>query len=312
MAVLYLPHGLEQNRYQGKPSNIGFLVDYTIPSATSNLRSALVEGLAAENSSAPALGKLKAMGMSNEQIGGMVSSLTLQQRLLFNPTNDYINLLDIGYISILSLGILYGGTITIVPRLREEGKLAEEIMRPAGLFLRVLPYTFVYLISMILSLAALKQVEGLRFVGNPLAFMIPLALFCLISSLLGLVVGWNAPNQFKASGRAQLLVSPAFLLSGVISPIALFPESVQKISDIIPVTWYFKFFRGMGLRGGSLRYFWVDFKCFMRMLVIILSFLMILVFKEAKKQKDQNPLSTAESRRFLPTAPIILPRSKKP
>ncbi|BCJ87965.1 ABC transporter permease [Effusibacillus dendaii] len=258
MAVLYLPHGLEQNRYQGKPSNIGFLVDYTIPSATSNLRSALVEGLAAENSSAPALGKLKAMGMSNEQIGGMVSSLTLQQRLLFNPTNDYINLLDIGYISILSLGILYGGTITIVPRLREEGKLAEEIMRPAGLFLRVLPYTFVYLISMILSLAALKQVEGLRFVGNPLAFMIPLALFCLISSLLGLVVGWNAPNQFKASGRAQLLVSPAFLLSGVISPIALFPESVQKISDIIPVTWYFKFFRGMGLRGGSLRYFWVD------------------------------------------------------
>lgn len=283
MAVLYLPRGLEQNRYQGKQSNIGFLVDYTVPSATGSLRSAMSEIISTENNTAPTVGKLKALGYTDDQVQATISNLSLQQRLLFNPTNDFMNLMVIGYISIVSLGIIYGATITIVPRLRVEGKLAEDLKQPIGLLMRVLPYTLVYMIAMILTLAALKQLGGLRFAGNPIEYMVPLGLFCLVSAWLGMLTGWNAKHPLSAAARAQHLISPAFMLSGVLSPVLLFPQSIQIIGDLIPATWYFKVFRGMGLRGGSLGYYWEELGVFLLMLAVIFAFLVLLIVKELKK-----------------------------
>ncbi|NOU95875.1 ABC transporter permease [Paenibacillus sp. LMG 31456] len=283
MAVLYLPHGLEENRYQGKPSNVGFLIDYTVPSATANLRTGVSEVLGYENSSAPALGKLKAIGMNDEQINGTLSSITLQQRLLFNPTNNLVNILVIGYVTIVSLGILYKPTLSIVARLREENRLAEELKQPVGLLLRVLPYTVVFFVSMVVMLGALKQFGSLRFDGNVLEFLLPLGLFCIVNAWFAMLVGWNAATQTKAESRAQLLISPAFLLSGVLSPIVLFPSYVQMLSNIIPATWYFKLFRGMGLRGGELQYFMEDIAAFLIMISVVLVLLILLILRESRK-----------------------------
>ncbi|MCR8633146.1 ABC transporter permease [Paenibacillus radicis (ex Xue et al. 2023)] len=301
MAVLYLPHGLEENRYQGKPSNVGLLVDYTVPSATANLRAGVSEVLGYENSSAPALGKLKAIGMNDEQINGTLSSITLQQRLLFNPTNSLVNLLVIGYVTIVSLGNLYKATISIVARMREENRLIEELKRPVGLLLRVVPYAGVFFVSMVVMIGALKQFGGLRFDGNVLEFMLPLSLFCITNAWFAMLVGWNAATQTKAENRVQLLVSPAFLLSGVLSPIMLFPSYVQMLSNTIPATWYFKLFRGMGLRGGGLEYFMEDIAAFLIMISIVLVLLTLLIVRENRKANAaskpllQLPLKTEAS-----------------
>ncbi|MGG4498678.1 ABC transporter permease [Brevibacillus reuszeri] len=306
VAVLYLPHGLEQNRYQGKQSNIGFLVDFSVPSATGNLRSAMAEIISLENSTAPTVGKLKALGLTDDQISATISNLSLQQRSLFNPTSDNLNVIGFGYITIVSLGIIYGATLTIVPRLREEGRLADDLKQPIGLYLRVIPYTIVYMIVMILTMAALKQIGGLRFVANPLEYMLPFGLFCLISAWFGMLIGWNAKNPLSAAGRAQQLISPAFLLTGVISPIILFPEPIQIMSNMIPATWYFKFFRGMGLRGGSLTYYWEELGVFLLMLAVISSLLGFLIMKELKKRNQTQMEETLEA-----NEPILLIDRKK-
>ena len=123
----------------------------------------MAEIISLENSTAPTVGKLKALGLTDDQISATISNLSLQQRSLFNPTSDNLNVIGFGYITIVSLGIIYGATLTIVPRLREEGRLADDLKQPIGLYLRVIPYTIVYMIVMILTMAALKQIGGLRF-----------------------------------------------------------------------------------------------------------------------------------------------------
>ncbi|GAB1528689.1 MULTISPECIES: ABC transporter permease [Brevibacillus] len=296
IAVIYLPHGLEQNRYQGKQSNIGFLVDYSVPSATGNLRSAMTEIISIENSTAPTVGKLKALGLVDDQISATISNLALQQRFLFNPTNDNLNFIGIGYITIISLGIIYGQTLTIVPRLRVEGRLADDLKQPIGLLLRVVPYTIVYMIAMIFTLAALKQIGGMRFVASPLEYIVPLGLFCLVSAWLGMLIGWTAKHPLSAAGRAQILISPAFLLSGVLSPIILFPQPIQIMSNLIPATWYFKIFRGMGLRGGNMMYYWEELGVFLLMLAVIFVFLTLLITRELKKRNQTKTEETSEER----------------
>lgn len=284
ISVLYLPRGLEQNRYQGRQSNIGFLVDFTVPATSADLRSGVNEVFAMENT-ATSLGRLKAMGLNGEQAMGTMTNLSLQQRLLFNPMNDYVNLTVIGFVNIIALSLLTMQTIRIIPRLRAEGKLHNELSNPFALLSRVLPYVITSCITLFFALGILKQVGGFRFAGNPLEFLLPLFLYTLVSGLIGLLLGWTAKIPTVAMARGFGVVITSFLLSGIQTPVALFPKSIQILSNMLPLTWNLKFIRGIGLRGGDLGYFQQEIGVFLLMLAVVVLLLILNMFKEGKKHK---------------------------
>ncbi|HZG17827.1 MAG TPA: ABC transporter permease [Candidatus Bathyarchaeia archaeon] len=285
LAVLFLPQGLEQNRYLGKQSNIGFFIDNSIPAANGNIRTAISEVLNTENASSPTVGRLRAMGMNDDQVAATLSNLSLQQRLLFNPTNDNINLMVIGYVTIVCFSSLLGTSAQIVPRLRQEGRLLQELQKPFGLLLRIMPYVIATSAANFLAIGLLKQVGGFRFVGSAFEFLLPVLLFFMTSGWLGMLVGWTAATPQATAPRMTAVIMPTFMLSGIMAPLALFPSSVQLFSNILPASWFFRFVRGMGLRGGELKYFGAEIGAFLVLAAVFIGLLFLLMLREAKRAK---------------------------
>lgn len=288
-AVIYLPAGLEANRLQGKQSNIGFYVDNTVAQATASLRTGVTEVITAENA-VLAGGSLKAVGLTDSQVSGMTSNMVVQQRLLYNPTNSTLMSSVMGFVNTVMLSLIGSAGLSIIPRLRAEGRLQEELNHPVRILLRVLPYALVGCISFFLSIGLIKQLGGLRFEAGMLEMFIPFMLYTTTLSLFAMVIGWSAPTPDKASGRIMLLMMPSFLLSGAQLPVAMLPGPLQAVSNILPLTWHFKFLRGMGFKGGELRYFIPELGGLLILLSAFAAIILILMAVEKRK------LSKAESK----------------
>ncbi|MGG1649888.1 ABC transporter permease [Paenibacillus sp. NRS-1780] len=281
-AVIYLPAGLEENRVKGVQSNIGFYVDNTVGLATGNLRSAVTEIIATENAML-AGGGLRGMGMSDSQVTGLTSNMLLQQRLLYNPTNVTLMTSVMGFMNTVMISLMGAAALTIVPRLREEGRLKDELQHSYGLILRVIPYAVVGCVSFFLSIGLLKQIGGLRFEANVWQMSIPFLMYTITLGLFAMVLGWSAANPGKASPRLMLLILPSFMLSGAQLPVAMLPPSLQYVSNILPLTWHFKFLRGVGFKGGSLKYFIPEVGGFLILLSALLLLIFILIALEKRK-----------------------------
>lgn len=284
IAVIYLPRGMEQLRYQGKQVNVGVLIDNTMPSAVGNIRNGIQELITIENLSL-SVGKLKVMGLSDENAAGIAAPLSMQQRLLYNPTSDFIGFMVIGFVNVVALGITAIATASIVPRLRVEGNLAQELDRPLGLWLRVLPYAVISCISLLLAFGLLKQLGGLRFAGSAIAFIVPLFLYTVTISYMGMLVGWSAADPSKVALRTYAIVYPSFMLSGVQVATIIFPYPIQVISHMLPLTWLFKFIRGIGYRGGSLSYFTGEIGVFVLMIGVLSLGIGLMMVWEHRKRK---------------------------
>lgn len=284
VAVLYLPSELETARMQGKQSNIGFYIDMSTPAATGNLRSAVTEVITTENSMYSTV-RVKAFGLNDSQASGAVTNLSVQQRLLYNPTNDTMDTSVIGFINTFMLSLLSGATLAIIPRLREEGRLAEALEHPFAVLLRLAPYAIIACASFYLSIGLLKQIGGFRFEGDPFEAWIPILLYTTSASLMAMLLGWGASTVAKAKSRVMLIVMPSFLLGGTQLPVMMLPEPLQMVSNALPIAWHFKFIRGMGFRGGDLEYFTHELGGFLLMAGAFLIGIFLLMLKEKRKMK---------------------------
>lgn len=293
-AVLSFPKGMEQNIYRNVTSNIGFIVDNTIMAGTSNLRQAVAEFAGSENA-VLAMSKLKGRGLSTDQAAGLISNLSIQQRLMYNPTGDYINSTVFGFLSLFFLVLMLSSSVRIVPTLRQEGKLRESIDNPIGLISRIIPYSILYMISSLLSLGILKQFGSLRFAGNFAEFLLPLFLFTFVTGMLGLLISWSAADPDHVTGRMISLVFPSFILSNIIFPIDLMPKPIWLLSQCLPLNWYARFFRAIGLRGVSLVHVSEYLGGFFLLTAITLMILFSVMLRSGKKIGREEPRKEALS-----------------
>ncbi|MED4955858.1 ABC transporter permease [Paenibacillus sp. FSL R5-0527] len=290
VAALYLPAGLEQNRNRGASTNIGFFVDNTIPAAVGSIRNGVNEVIAAENAMVYT-GSLKAMGLSDGAIAGLGTNMNLQQRLLYNPTSSMMMSTVLGFVSVILIMLLGSATLSIVPRLREAGRLGEVLANPLELLLRILPYSLLGCVSLFLSFGVLKQVGGLRFEANLFEMAIPFFIYTLLLSFFAMIIGWTAASPDKAGGRTIILILPAFLLSGAMLPIKMLPEPLQFVTDFLPLTWLLLFLRGIGFRGGDLSYFIPQLGGAILLLAGMMAVVYLLVLKD---RRAEHKLSRSE------------------
>ncbi|MDF2963846.1 MAG: hypothetical protein K0S39_5581 [Paenibacillus sp.] len=272
-AVLYLPKGLEQNKYTGKPSNIGLFIDNSVPATAVSPLTGIQEVILGENAA-----------------GGSASAIAVQQRLLYNPLGETIGNAPLSMMNLVFLAVMSTGPLAIVSRLRVEGLYTGETANPFTIFSRIIPYAFIGAISLQFALSLLKQIGGLRFNVNPVEFFLPLLLYTLTSCLLALVLGWTAEHPGKASGRVLFLVLPNMLLAGVQAPVAMLHDSLQYFSNLFPLTWFFKIVRGMGMRGGELEYFYAEMGVLILLCCVLLTIGSLLYFKDIRRMnraKDQ-------------------------
>lgn len=279
--VLYLPAGLEAAYLQGKTINMGLYLDMTLSASAGSLRTGVSEVIATENA-----------------VKSTSGPLALEQRTLYNPTNSNVMISVMLFINVIMVALFALYTLPIVARLRQEGRLQEELQQPLGIVCRLIPYAVITCASTYLVMGVLKQVGGLRFEANWLLISIPFLLYTISTGLLAMLIGWTAPNTTHASGRIVVLMLPSFLLSGGQVPVALLPELLQWVNKIIPLSLHFKFLRGMAYKGGELHYFIPELGHYLILIGVFLIGIFILMLREKPTQKQtvaEGTLSLEES-----------------
>lgn len=262
--VLYLPEGLEKAYIQGKPINLGLAVDMTMPANSAAIRTGVSEIIGTEN--------------VNKGLSGVI---VLEQRTLYNPTSQSIMNSVVMFVNVVMLLLLVSNTISIVPRLRQDGVLNEELTHnPIGILVRALPYAFISTAALYLALGAMKQIGGLRFEANWLQLFVPFFLYGYSTTIMSLAIGWTALSPAKASGRLIIVILPSFLLSGAQAPYALLPAPLQWINQILPLSLHFKFLRGMGYKGGELIYFIPELGHYLVIIGALIACILVLIWRE--------------------------------
>ena len=95
--------------------------------------------------------------------------------------------------------------------------------------------------------------------------------FIAANLVVGLTLSTFATNQLQSVQMAIFFFLPSVLLSGFMFPIQGMPESIQWISEILPLTHYLKIVRGIILKGNSLQILWPEIiKILLFMCVVIL------------------------------------------
>ncbi|GAB6991826.1 ABC transporter permease [Paenibacillus pini] len=282
VAVIMLPQELELRQQQGMSTNIGILMDNTMPSGLTGIRTAIQEIIQTENMTL-LMTRLIQKGMDAEISKGLVSPLSLQQRMLFNPTTSYVGFMVLGFVNIVVLMITTSAAGSIVPRLRQEGKLFVHGKSPMQLWIRSVPYAALTTISLLLCYGLLKQVGGMRFEAAPYLFIIPLLVYAFALTLMGMLIGYSAKDMSKVTLRTSFVLYPSFLATGIqLTPLA-FPQFFQISAWVLPMNWLNRLIRGMAFRDGSLSVYSQEIGALLIIIGAVSLFIGLLVLRESRK-----------------------------
>lgn len=294
VAVIMLPNQLGLRQQQGNSTNIGILMDNTMPSGLTGIRTAIQEIIQTENMTL-SMTRLIQEGMDAETAKGIVSPLSLQQRMLFNPTSSYVGFMVLGFVNIVVLMITTSAAGSVAPRLRQEGKLFANGKSPFQLWVRSVPYAVLSSLSLLLSYGLLKQVGGMRFEAEPYLFIIPLVIYAFALSLLGMLIGYTAKDISKVSLRTSFVLYPSFLATGIqLTPLA-FPEPFQIFAWALPMNWLNRLIRGMAFRDGALTAYSQELGALLIIIGVVSLFMGLLFLRETRKvSPSREPLLNAD------------------
>ena len=240
VAVIFLPEGLEKNRYTSSEAPIGIFYDNSNTAQTADIKEAMPELIAIDNAI---------------YSGATTSSgLTLNSRSLFNPAGSTSNTQTLGFLFFFGAMFFTFATIGMIPRLKLS-KVYEKTMlngTPWDLIGRIIPYAFCLTVSTFMGMAVLRVWGDLVFSGRVLEFLFIEILMALTIGVISVFMGWTAANPGVASSRMILFIPGGFILGGVTSPLSHLSPWVVNLAHIFPLTWQFHFTRDIIQRGASL------------------------------------------------------------
>lgn len=248
IVAVVIPRGYGRDVDAGVPARVQVLVDGSDPTR-GVAASAALEQYAALLSVRTTLARLPA-GAAPE-----VPRVSLEPRLLYNPSLKSRIFIVPGTGASILLIVTAIVTAMGLAREREVGTMEQLLVtpiRPVALMIgKTVPYALFGLIDQ-----ALILVVGSFVFDVPLRGSMPLlfgsALVYLVATLgLGLVVGTLARTQQQALMGVFFVIIPAFLLSGMMTPVEAMPAWVQPLTWVNPTRYYIEILRSILLRGAT-------------------------------------------------------------
>lgn len=240
IAVIYLPQGLEKNRYTSSEAPVGVFYDNTNSAQSADIKGALNEIIAIDNAMASG--------------GSGSSGLVLNDRVLFNPAGSTSNATTQGFLFFFGAMFFTFATIGMIPRLKLSHHYEKTILNgtPWDLIGRIIPYCFCLIVASFMGLAVLRVWGDLVFSGRVVEFLLIQVFMTLTIGVLSIFVGWTAANPGLASSRMILFIPGGFIFGGMTSPLSHLSTWVVDLAHIFPLTWQFHFTRDIIQRGASL------------------------------------------------------------
>ncbi|NQV80228.1 MAG: ABC transporter permease, partial [Alphaproteobacteria bacterium] len=125
-------------------------------------------------------------------------------------------------------------------------------VRPAEVLLgKILPYSAVGAVQVVIVMAAARLIFAVPFVGNLWLFGALVVVFVMTNLALGLMFSTVARNQLQAMQMAIFFFLPSILLSGFMFPYRGMPTWAQALGEILPLTHFLRITRAILLKGSG-------------------------------------------------------------
>lgn len=213
-----------------------------------------------------------------------VGQVTTTRRVLFNPTLSGTAFMIPGLLGLITLFVTVLNTTLAMVRERDAGTLEQLLVTPVTstevVFGKILPFGGVAMIAVILIIAVGWLFFEVIPKGSLLLLLAVTPIFLLIGLAIGLLISSVAKSSADAVERSVLIMVPQLMLSDAIFPLSLMAWPFQIIGEIIPMTHYIRFTRGIYLKGQGLDELWTEVVC-------LLVFLVLLLARAAKAIKKQ-------------------------
>ncbi|HYO44787.1 MAG TPA: ABC transporter permease [Candidatus Limnocylindrales bacterium] len=109
----------------------------------------------------------------------------------------------------------------------------------------VASYWVMALVGLIALVAVGKVAFAIRFEGNILDVLAGFTLSILTFLAIGFLIASLAPSARAAQAIGMVVAYPMMFLSGATIPYELLPATVQRIADVLPLTYVVRLMRGL-------------------------------------------------------------------
>jgi ABC-2 type transport system permease protein len=182
-----------------------------------------------------------------DQAKKIVSSISIQTRMLFNPTRNYTNYLMPGFMAaIVQAGLVIASSVSI----------DREKRRSMATYLgsKILVYTTLGFISLMLNIYIQINVFDVPFRGSIKQLMILSCVFSMAVSTIGIFISSVVWDKIKASQAAAVLFLPNTIMIGYTYPLIGMADGYKFVGKYIPLYHYADNLRDLMIKGYILNY----------------------------------------------------------
>jgi ABC-2 type transport system permease protein len=250
-AALLIPPDYPRARKRGD-AQVGLIVDASDPLLASSAMSTAAQ-----------LGQVMNIEIMQGELLGSIPGqfpMDVRTRALYNPSLRSANYIVPGLIGVILTMTMVLITATAIVRERERGTLESLITTPVTktelMLGKIVPYIVVGYIQITFVLLIARFLFDVHVQGSWLLLYSVAFLFIVASLGVGMVISTFGKTQLQTMQMAFFFFLPNILLSGFMFPIASMPWIIQKLSHILPLTYFLVVLRGIVLKGTGLFDLW--------------------------------------------------------
>ena len=244
--VVVVPHNTTVNILKGKATPIQVLVDGTNPVVGRFAANGISGFFASQNASQNA---------SKNVPNSVPFHITLNPRVFFNPEMRSSIFMVPGVAVLILLVVTMVATSIGLAREKEMGTLEQVAVTPIGrfafLFGKVLPFVIFGLVDILAVLVLSMIIFHVPIRGSLILYFVGTCFYLLNTVGLGLFVSTISKTQQQALLSGFLILMPAMLLSGILTPIVSMPWWMQPITYLNPLRYFGEILRGVMLKGST-------------------------------------------------------------
>jgi ABC-2 type transport system permease protein len=209
-----------------------------------------------------------------EWAGKLSTPLTIEPRAWFNANliSRYSMVPGVTAMVVLLISLML--TAMSVVREKEIGTMEQILVtpiRPVELIMgKTIPFAIIALLVGLVVTGVGILWFGVPFRGTMAALVLGTVAFLFSSVGLGLFISTISSTQQQAMMAANLFLTPAILLSGLVFPIANMPVFFQYLTKLNPLMYFIIVVRGVFLVGAGLSLLWLEM-----LAMIVLGFAML-------------------------------------
>lgn len=267
--ALHFPRDFKKDLLAGKTANVQEIIDGS-NSANAVIIQGYMDQINFTQSHAILARRLQKAGIDP----GNLSLFDLETRVWYNPDMKSLYYMVPAIFAMILTMMTMILTVFAIVKEKEKGTIEQLLVTPLKthelMLGKMAPPIIIALIDCVVAFLVATLWFRVPIHGSVFLLLSLALLYSLAGLGLGLFISTISRNQRQAMMTVMLLMSPQFILSGFIFPIASMPVFIQYFTLLLPLRYFLIIVRGIFLKGIGLRYLWNEIWPLMIFISVIL------------------------------------------